>query len=55
MSKPTLGAKAPENEIEFIPTPEPAPRTLDTDKDCGVKIISVSINSENSNCFDKLI
>jgi hypothetical protein len=55
MSEPILCTKAPENEIEFIPTPEPTPRTLYTDKDCGVKIISVRIKTESSNCLDELI
>jgi hypothetical protein len=42
----TVGnTKSPESEIEFIATPEPAPPTLSTNKNCGVKIISVRINS----------
>jgi hypothetical protein len=41
------GTKAPESEIEFIPTPKPAQQTLNTNEDCGVKIISVRINSRN--------
>ncbi|PMD37842.1 cyclopropane-fatty-acyl-phospholipid synthase [Hyaloscypha variabilis F] len=31
---------APETEIEFITTPEPASQTFKTNKDCGVNIIS---------------
>jgi hypothetical protein len=45
MSTTVGNTKCPESEIEFISTPEPAPQTLSTNKNCGVKIISVSINS----------
>jgi len=37
-------------DIEFNTTPEPAPQTLDNNKDCGVKIISVSIITSDSSC-----
>ncbi len=46
MSTSIHGAKAPEEEVEFIATPEPAPKNFDTKKDCGVQIISVSITLE---------
>lgn len=34
--------KAPENEIEFIATPEPAPSKFSNAGDYGVKVVSVS-------------
>ncbi|KAE8448874.1 Sphingolipid C9-methyltransferase 2 [Mollisiaceae sp. DMI_Dod_QoI] len=40
MSTSIHGAKAPEEEVEFITTPEPAPKAFDTKKNCGVQIIS---------------
>ena len=40
------GVTAPETEIEFITTPEPASQTFKTNKDCGVNIISVSLTSK---------
>jgi hypothetical protein len=43
----------PESEIEFIATPEPAPQTLSTDKNCGVKIISVRFNSRPKTAHKK--
>jgi hypothetical protein len=45
-----LAAKAPEDELEFLTTPDPSPQTLDTSTDCGVEIISVCISSRNPNC-----
>jgi hypothetical protein len=54
MTTTSFGAKAPENEIDFIATPEPAPRAFDTNKECGVKIISVCIDSGNSSCSKRM-
>jgi len=39
MAKPS---EVPENEIDFIVTPEPAPQTVQIDEDCGVRIVSAS-------------
>ncbi|TVY94418.1 Sphingolipid C9-methyltransferase [Lachnellula willkommii] len=39
MAKPS---KVPENEIDFIVTPEPAPQAFQSDEDCGVKIVSAN-------------
>lgn len=43
MGTVTNSIDAPENDFLFITTPEPAPKTLEINRDCGVKIISVCI------------
>jgi len=44
MSTKIPNITAPEMEIEFIATPDPAPQTFNTDTHCGVNIISVRVN-----------
>ncbi|RDW72934.1 hypothetical protein BP6252_06841 [Coleophoma cylindrospora] len=40
MSPSVPGTSVPEADIDFIVTPKPAPSTLETHEDCGVKIVS---------------